>query len=80
MKQQNSSDKKSALNQSVSQGFYRNVKEILEQARQSAYRAVNFAMIMAYWEVGRLIVEEEQQGKNRAEYGKALIDGLLLKG
>ena len=31
---------------------------------------------MAYWEVGRLIVEEEQQGKNRAEYGKRLISGL----
>ena len=72
-KQQNSSDKKPALNQPVSKDFYRNVREILEQARQSAYRAVNFAMVMAYWEVGRLIVEEEQQGKDRAEYGKALI-------
>lgn len=72
-KQQNSSDKKSALNQPVSRDFYGNVRTILEQARQSAYRAVNFAMVMAYWEVGRLIVEEEQQGKDRAEYGKALI-------
>ena len=72
-KQQNRSDEKPVLKQPISRDFYGNVKAILEQARQSAYRAVNFAMVMAYWEVGRLIVEEEQQGKNRAEYGKALI-------
>lgn len=43
---------------------------ILEQMGQSVYRAVSFAMVMAYWEIGRLIVEEEQQGKERAELSR----------
>ncbi|MBW2606921.1 MAG: hypothetical protein JRD05_04715 [Deltaproteobacteria bacterium] len=51
-KKQNSTGKKSALRQPVSQDFYQNIKAVLEQVRQSAYRAVNFAMVMAYWEIG----------------------------
>ena len=45
-------------------------------ARRNAYRAVNFTMVEAYWNVGRMIVEEEQQGKERAEYGEAFIQML----
>lgn len=56
--------------------FFDEVRSILAQARQKAYAAVNFAMIEAYWEIGRRIVEEEQQGKDRAEYGAALIKEL----
>ena len=40
------------------------------------YSAVNYAMVEAYWMVGRRIVEEEQSGKARAEYGKSLIENL----
>ena len=43
--------------------IYSRVREILETARSSAYRAVNFAMVQAYWHIGSVIVEEEQQGK-----------------
>jgi predicted nuclease of restriction endonuclease-like (RecB) superfamily len=50
--------------------------EILRAARKNAYRTVNLTMIEAYWNVGRRIVEEEQQGKERAEYGKYLIRDL----
>lgn len=75
-KKRNSTDKKPALRQPVSQDFYQSVKAVLEQARQSAYRAVNFAMVMAYWEIGRLIVDEEQHGKERADYGSVLIEEL----
>jgi predicted nuclease of restriction endonuclease-like (RecB) superfamily len=53
--------------------FYSSVAEVLENARTNSYRAVNFAMVEAYWNVGRMIVEEEQQGKKRAGYGEALI-------
>ena len=56
--------------------FFDEVRAILAQARQKAYAAVNFAMVEAYWEIGRRIVEEEQQGKDRAEYGAALIKEL----
>ncbi|MFM8850969.1 MAG: YhcG family protein [Cytophagales bacterium] len=45
----------------------------MDNARGTAYRAVNFAMVHAYWKIGRLIFEEEQRGKRRAEYGTSLL-------
>jgi hypothetical protein len=53
--------------------FVSNVKEILENARQKAYAAVNSAMVEAYWLVGKHIVEEEQNGEERAAYGSHLL-------
>lgn len=58
---------------------YGRIREVLAEARSQAYRAVNFSMVQAYWNIGRVIVEEEQQGKNRAEYGKSLIKGLAVR-
>jgi hypothetical protein len=55
---------------------YQNIRALLERARSTAYHAVNFAMVQAYWEIDRIIVEEEQKGAERAEYGKALIKEL----
>ena len=52
------------------------IRQILISARNTAYKAVNFAMVTAYWNIGRLIVEEEQQGKGRAEYGKGVLEEL----
>lgn len=45
----------------------------LANARLRAYAAVNFAMVESYWQIGQLIVEEEQNGKERADYGQYLI-------
>ena len=56
--------------------FCQAVADLLRNARSNSYRAVNFIMVEAYWNVGRMIVEEEQQGKERAGYGKALIRDL----
>lgn len=56
--------------------FYEEVRGILAQARQKAYAAVNVAMVEAYWQIGRRIVEEEQNGKERADYGDFLIKEL----
>lgn len=50
------------------------IKELLKQARQKAYSAINFAMVEAYWLIGKRIVEEEQQGEKRAEYGKRILE------
>ncbi len=52
------------------------IKEILAHARKKAYSAVNTAMVEAYWNIGKRIVEEEQDGKERAEYGKEIIKKL----
>ncbi len=56
--------------------LYREIRAVLEDARHSAYRAVNFAMVRAYWQIGYLIVEHEQAGQVRAEYGRAVLRGL----
>jgi len=56
--------------------FFEEVRAILAQARQKAYAAVNFAMVEAYCQIGRRIVEEEQHGKGRADYGAFLIKEL----
>jgi predicted nuclease of restriction endonuclease-like (RecB) superfamily len=52
------------------------VVSILEQARGNVVRAVNTHMVLAYWLIGREIVEEVQRGKGRAEYGKKVIEQL----
>jgi predicted nuclease of restriction endonuclease-like (RecB) superfamily len=54
--------------------LYREIRAVLEAARAGAYRAVNTAMVQAYWHVGRLIVEHEQGGLKRAAYGEAVLD------
>ncbi len=57
--------------------LYGEILAILEDARaSSAYRAVNVAMVQAYWRIGSLIVEDEQGGAERAEYGKAVLQEL----
>lgn len=53
-----------------------NIRELLNQGRKQAVQAVNTAMVQTYWEIGRLIVEDEQQGEARAEYGKAVLKTL----
>lgn len=60
----------------VSQEFIGDVRRIIEDGRQKAYAAVGNIALATYWNVGRRIVEEEQRGKSRADYGKRLIDGL----
>jgi predicted nuclease of restriction endonuclease-like (RecB) superfamily len=52
------------------------IQSILHTARQKSYSAVNFAMVEAYWKIGRRVVEEEQKGKGRADYGTQLIKSL----
>lgn len=59
--------------------LYQPVADVLRNARAKSYRAVNFIMVDAYWEIGRMIVEEEQQGKERAEYGAHLLRGLSIR-
>ena len=52
------------------------IKQIINTGRNAAYAAVDATMIATYWNIGRRIVEEEQHGQERAQYGKELIKTL----
>lgn len=56
--------------------IYQRIRNIVEDARGRVWRTVNAEMVCAYWLIGKEIVEEEQKGKKRAEYGEALINDL----
>jgi predicted nuclease of restriction endonuclease-like (RecB) superfamily len=56
--------------------IFQQVAELLQNARQQVLRTVNSTMAITYFEIGRIIIEEEQNGKDRAEYGKQLLKGL----
>ncbi len=57
-------------------GLLGEVVVLLESARRTAARAVNAVMTATYWEIGRRIVEVEQRGGGRADYGEALLKRL----
>jgi predicted nuclease of restriction endonuclease-like (RecB) superfamily len=67
------------MKQDASGDLYSQIASILQEARQSAYRAVNFAMVVAYWEIGKRIVEHEQGGNTKAAYGEGLLKDLSQK-
>ena len=56
--------------------FYSQIVDLLQSARTKVVRTVNQTMVLTYFEIGKMIVEEEQGGKERAEYGKDLLKGL----
>ncbi len=56
--------------------FFDDVRQIIETARSHAIRSVDFCRVQMYWQLGRRIFEQEQQGKNRADYGTYLIRNL----
>lgn len=63
----------------IRKNIYTDVKNILEEARSGSVRAVNFSMVLAYWQIGKRIVEEEQSGKVRAGYGENILKELSKK-
>ncbi|TDD75539.1 PDDEXK nuclease domain-containing protein [Flavobacterium caseinilyticum] len=63
-------------NNSQNKILFSQVVALLQNARQQVLRTVNSTMVYTYFEIGRMIVEEEQSGKERAEYGKQLLKGL----
>ena len=62
----------------IEDSIYKEIKSILEQARNKVYKVANSTMVEAYWNIGRVIVEK-QGGNNKAEYGTALIKNLSKK-
>ena len=64
------------LNTTINNDFLKGVSDVLLRAQKNAKTAVNLSMVYAYFEIGRMIVEEEQHGENRAAYGKQLLKEL----
>ena len=61
------------------QNFIDDVKSIIDNARQKAVRSVDFCRVRMYWDIGKRIFEEEQEEKDRADYGSYLIKNLANK-
>ncbi len=62
----------------IEQVLYNDVLQILQNARQKTYRAINSEMVLAYWLLGKRIVEEEQKGQQKAIYGEAMLKNLSI--
>jgi predicted nuclease of restriction endonuclease-like (RecB) superfamily len=60
----------------IQENLFQSVKEIIIQSRQKVYRMVNATLLETYWKIGQLIVEEEQQGNEKAIYGKSTLKNL----
>lgn len=58
---------------------YHEISQILKASRDKAWRSINSAMVTSYWQIGKLIVQEEQSGQAKAKYGKKLISELSKK-
>ena len=56
--------------------LFSEIKEIILQSRQRVFRIANSALLETYWQIGKLIVEDDQQGKERADYGKSVLKNL----
>jgi len=56
--------------------FIEEIKLIIDAGRQKTYQSINYAMVESYWLIGKRIVEEEQNGMERASYGKEILKNL----
>lgn len=66
------------LDKSANSKFHSQIVTLLQSARNKVVRTVNQTMVLTYFEIGKRIVEEEQGGKERAEYGKQIIKQLAI--
>ena len=56
--------------------FFMSIRDLIQQARRSLEKSVNTVMVVTHYEIGRRIIEKEQFGKKRAQYGKRILQGL----
>lgn len=64
------------LEQSKYSDLVKQIGDLLQQGRQQVAKSVNLILVQTYWRIGRYIVEYEQGGKEKAEYGSFLFDQL----
>ena len=63
----------------VSDKLYQAVRRVIQDAHRAVSRCANSTMVETYWRVGYLIVEDEQQGRRKAEYGRAVLRELAAR-
>ena len=68
-----------AMTQKKSESLYRSIRKIIEQGRKAVSIAANAVLVRQNWAIGKLIVEHEQQGRRKAEYGKRTLEALSLR-
>ena len=59
--------------------MYDSIAKVIAHARKTVYKSTNTILLKTYWEIGKLIIEDEQNGKNRAAYGRAVLKNLATK-
>ena len=62
-----------------SEALYRSVRKVIEQGRKTVSIAANAVLVRQNWTIGKLIVEHEQQGRRKADYGKRTLEALSLR-
>lgn len=67
------------IRKSLNENLFDKVVALLNLARNEVVRSVNRTMVYTYYEIGRMIVEDEQEGKNRAQYGKQVLKELSAR-
>ena len=58
---------------------YLQIKELMENARKQVSVKINNILVQTYWKIGKIIIEDEQENSERAEYGKRLLKELSKK-
>lgn len=61
------------------QALYKSVAQIIIEAKSTVYRSTNTIVLKMYWEIGKLIVNDEQDGKSRAKYGKSVLKNISVQ-
>lgn len=65
-----------AMNFSLQNDFYSEIKTLIESSRTKVYESVNFVVVETYWQIGKRIFEEEQKGKEQIDFEKVLVESL----
>ncbi|MEI7901076.1 MAG: DUF1016 N-terminal domain-containing protein, partial [bacterium] len=63
----------------LSETLFRKIADLIERSRERVAVTANTAMVYTYFEIGRMIIDEEQHGENRAEYGKKVLNELSFR-
>src|SRR5688572_24611358 len=64
------------MEQTASNSLFAEIRSTIQSAREQAYRQSNRLLLEMYWQIGRLIVDDEQNGRSKATYGKAVLKNL----